>query len=308
MILLRPILAALAFLAVCTVSSTLAEAYTPDVVRDSAALSSTYGIGADSSDIDSLDLERAERSRPEFTRRTKVGLSGGFDYLTDSMEAWNSVTANFSTRMRPGRTLYGYLRQQERFGDKDLEGLLGMYYKLSPRWMLVGEVKASPTHKIVPIWMGFLQAEYGFGNGWRAGLGGRYSMYDADPGIKPVAVGTLMIEKYFSDFRAAYNIFTSNLRDTVGLRLSHLAQVGYYYGGYAEEVSSINVGMSFGVESAEFVDPNMFGLDLKTIFIRGDHWFLPRWAVTYDLHTNSQKHYSRYGIDLGLDYRLGTDN
>ena len=167
MIPLRPILAAFALIALLTT-----EAHSLDktpIARDSAALSSSYGIGADSSDIDSIDVLRAERYRPEFTRRTKVGLTGGFDYLTDSMEAWNSVTANFSTRLRPGRTLYGYLRQQERFAYRDYEGLLGMYYKLSPRWMLVGEAKASPTHNVVPIWMGFLQAEYGFGSGWRAG-------------------------------------------------------------------------------------------------------------------------------------------
>jgi YaiO family outer membrane protein len=225
------------------------------------------------------------------------------------MEAWNEVTANFSTRLRPGRTLYGYLRQQERFGYRDFEGLAGMYYKLDPRWMLVGELKASPTHNVVPRYMAFLQAEYGFGSGWRAGLGGRYSVYGkkSEP-TKPVTVGALMVEKYFSDFRAAYNLFTSNLNDTVGIRLSHLAQLGYYYGGFDGEVSSINAGVSFGVESAEFVDPNMFGVDLKSIFLRGDHWFAPRWAFTYGLRTNSQKHYSRYGIDLGLDFRLGTDH
>jgi YaiO family outer membrane protein len=304
---LRPTLAALALIVIFTSDVRSSDDRTP-LVKDSAALITSYGIGADSADADSLEAERYERAKPRFTKRTKVGLSGGFDYLTDSMEAWNEVTANFSTHLRPGRTLYGYLSQQERFAQRDFEGLLGMYYRLSPKWMLVGEVKGSPTHKVLPMYMGFLQAEYTIGSGWRAGLGGRYSAYDAEPGVKPVSVASLMIEKYFSNFRANYNLYTSNLHDSVGLRFSHLAQLGYYYGEIKDEISSINAGISFGVESAEFVDPNMFGVDLRSIFLRGSHWFAPRWAFKYGVRTNKQQHYSRYGIDLGLDFRLGTDH
>jgi YaiO family outer membrane protein len=256
---------------------------------------------------DTIDAsERFERTRPQFTRRTKVGLAGGFDYLTRDMEAWNEVTASFSTRLREGRTIYGYLSQQERFGRQDFEGLLGGYFRLSPSWLLVAEAKASPTHEVLPIWMAFAQIERTLGSGWRAGFGARNSVYESEPSNKSVTTANLLVEKYFSDFRAAYTLFTSNLRDNTDFRLSHLMQLGYYYGGYDEEVSSISVGFSFGVEAAEFVDPGMFGLDLKSLFLRGDHWIAPRWAITYGLRTNSQQHYSRYGITLGVDHRLGT--
>lgn len=254
---------------------------------------------------DTIEVDpQVVRVNPRFRRTTKLGAWVAYDHLTDSMEAWNEAAIDFSTRLRPGRSLYGYVSQQERFGHQDFEGLLGYYHSLGNRWLLNLEAKASPTHNVLPIWMVFAQIEHSFGSGWRAGLGGRHAVYDAIGGSKPVNVANFMVEKYFSDFRAAYTMFTSNLRDTVGIRLSHLMQLGYYYGGFDDEVSAINVGASFGVESAEFVDPNMFGLDLRSFFIRGSHWLVPRWALTYGLRTNKQQHYSRYGIQLGVDHRL----
>lgn len=253
------------------------------------------------------DLEY-EKSKPVLRKPMKVGLSGSFDHLTDSMEAWNEVTANFSSKLREGRTIYGSISQQERFGYRDFEAQAGIYERLSPKWLLIAELKGSPTHEVVPIWAAFAQIEYGLGKGWRTGIGGRHAVYDQGAaGSKAVNVGSFLLEKYFGNWRAAYTLFTSNLRDTVDLRLSHLGQLDYYYGGYEHDVSHIGIGFSAGVEAAEFVYANIYGLGLKSFFLRGEHWFTPRWALTYGARTNQQEHYSRYGIQLGVDHRLGAD-
>ena len=234
---------------------------------------------------------------PPAARPTEIEFGVMPQHLSGSQPDWREYYLDFSRRFGERKTLYGSLRETERFGRGDTQGVLGGYYPLSARVTGVLEGGASPTHNVLPQWWLFGQLEFNLGSGWGIHAGARHTEYDA----ALVNMGTLTLERYFGNFRAAYTLYESWLQGA-GAASAHRFALGYTY----TDENQIGVAFAHGRE-AENVGPprGVLTSDVTSWAIYGRHWFTRELAVSFEALQHRQGDlYTRRGARLGLRYRF----
>ncbi|TSA40734.1 MAG: YaiO family outer membrane beta-barrel protein [Betaproteobacteria bacterium] len=234
---------------------------------------------------------------PPGSRPTEIELGMMPQHLTGNRPDWREYYVDFSHRFGERKTLYGALRETERFGRSDTQGVLGGYYPLGVRVTGVLETGISPTHNVLPQQWLFGQLEFNLGAGWGVSAGVRHTEYDA----AQVNMGTVTVEHYIGNVRAAYTLYESWLQGA-GAAPAHRFALSNNY----NDENQIGVAFVNGRETENVGPPTgVLTSDVTSWAIYGRHWFTRDLAVSFEALQHRQGAlYTRQGARLGLRYRF----
>ncbi|HEX6692600.1 MAG TPA: YaiO family outer membrane beta-barrel protein [Burkholderiales bacterium] len=235
-------------------------------------------------------------ARPAAALETEAGAT--YERLTNDEPDWKSLYLEAAHAFAPRQTLYGTLRETERFDLRDRELSAGYAHPFGTAWTAVLEASHSPEHNVLPDKSFFGQLYWAAGGGWVLNGGARFSEYtDTDTRIL-----TAGVERYFSSYRASYTFYNGKPEDTGSASSHRLAFDHYYYG----ERSRVGMAVSWGREVENVGPPSgIVTSDVRALSVVGRHWLTPEWAVAWELGTHEQgDFYRRTGGRLALRYRF----
>lgn len=231
------------------------------------------------------------------TPQTEIEAGYGLERLSNNSPNWRNIFVEGSHKFKDRNTLYGGLRETQRFSLKDHEVYGGLYYPLASTWTGIIDGNLSPTHEVL--------ARYGLGAqvqkilpyGLVAGVGFRHNEFSQSASN----VRTFQLERYWGDFRGAYTLY-SGKPEGGGSAPAHRFQIGYYYGN----ANSLGLAYTTGREVENVGPPQgLLTTDVRSWSISGRHWFARDWAMTYEALAHRQGDlYRREGLRLGLRYRF----
>ena len=229
-------------------------------------------------------------------RALALELEAGFSHeqLTNNYADWSSVYLEAAHSLAPRQTLYGAVREVERFDLRDSQVEAGYYHPFSSRLVAHVEANASSEHNFLPEKSFFGEASLQFGPpGWVASAGYRHSDYPATS-TRIISAG---LERYFGAFRAFYTLYNGKPEDT-GSATSQRFGLDYYY---ADERSRVGVAATWGREVENIVPNGVVTSDVRAFNVFGRHSFSPAWALSWAVGTHQQgDFYRRTGAQLGL--------
>jgi len=222
-------------------------------------------------------------------------MEGGFtkENLTNNKPDWKSIYLEAAHDFAKRQTLYGGVRETERFDFRDTELAAGYYHPFTEHLTAQIEGSHSSSHNVLPENSLFTAASWELSKGWVASGGVRYNQY-TDNDSRVLNAG---IERYFGNYRLFYGIFNGKPQGAPSASAQRLG-LDYYYG----EKSRIGAGITWGRE-VEYVGPptGIITSDVRAISVYGRHWFTPAWAVSWEALRQEQGDlYTRTGIRLGL--------
>jgi YaiO family outer membrane protein len=222
----------------------------------------------------------------------EVELGVTHERLNRDLPDWKSVYVEAAHALAPGQTVYGQLRQTERFDLRDTELAAGYYHPLGP-WTALVDASYSPDHHVLPQWSLLGQLSWRAGAGWVASGGWRHNEYSAS-GARVAIAG---LERYFGPYRAAYTLYNGK-PEGAGSGSAHRVALDYYYG----ERSRIGAAATFGREVENVGEPTgIITSEVRAFALLGRHWLTAAWALTWELGTHEQGElYRRTGARLGL--------
>ena len=227
------------------------------------------------------------------TPRTEMEIGATHESLTNGLPDWTSAYVEGVHSFKPRQTLYGGLRETRRFGLDDSEAYGALYYPLGETWTGVVEGSVSPTYSVLAKYSIGGQLLKSLPGGWGIGAGIRHSEYD----LSAADVGTLMAERYWSNFRGAYTFYSGHPEGSSSAP-AHRFQFAYYYG----DRNWVGLSYTTGRE-VEYVGPprGTITSDVRDWTLSGRHWLAPQWALTYDLVNHEQGIlYRRQGGRIGI--------
>jgi YaiO family outer membrane protein len=228
----------------------------------------------------------------------EVEAGGTYEQLTNDKPAWRSLYLDASQSFAPRQTLYGTVRETERFDLRDFELSAGYAQPLGEKWTAVIEASYSPDHHVLAESSGFGQVYWEAGGGWVLNSGGRFSSY-TDTSARVLTAG---VERYFGHFHAAYTYYNGKPEDANSAS-SHRVGFDYYY---FDERSRVGLAVSWGREVENVGPPTgIVTSDVRSITVVGRHWFTPDWGVAWEIGTHEQGDlYRRTGGRVGLRHRF----
>ena len=228
---------------------------------------------------------------------TEIEAGVSYDDLDSGRSSWNSHYLRGAHDFAPRLTLYGELRETERFELDDTEISGGLYLPLSEAWTGLIEASLSDTHRVLAKNSVYGQLRRGFAGGWGLSAGLRHSEYTASA----TDLLVLGVERYWASWRAAYT-FYSGRPEGAGSGAAHRVELHRFYG----ERSSIGVSVAKGREVENVGPPTgVITSDVTSLVLVGRHWISPEWAFSYELHRVEQGDlYNRNGLQLGIRYRF----
>jgi YaiO family outer membrane protein len=236
------------------------------------------------------DEESPVEPGPERTTEIEAGLS--YESLDSGQSDWRSLYVEASRRLDQRRSVYGMARSTDRFDETDVEVIAGGYFPITDDWTAALEGSAAPGADVLPRWSlaGRLQRTLRSGFGLQVGL--RHARYQDDYTNLASVTG----DRYWGDYYAGYTLYASRLQGA-GTNLSHQVRVDRYYG----DRNRVGVLVSIGDET-ESVGGGRFVTDTTATFVvNGRHWFMPLWALSWELIWHDQGDaYTRGGARVGL--------
>jgi len=229
-----------------------------------------------------------------------LDLEGGatYEHLTNGRDPWSSVYFDAARQFAPRQTLYGGVRETERFDLRDTELGLGYSQPLGAQWTATLEGTYSSQHNVLAKDSVFGQLAWAAGGGWVVYGGGRHSEYTTSD----VNLLTAGLDRYWSGLRAGYTIYNGRPEGS-GSATSHRVSLDHYYAG---ERSRIGVSAAWGREVENQGPPTgIITSDIRNLTISGRHWVGGSWSVSWDFGTQRQGDlYRRTGGRLGLRHRF----
>jgi YaiO family outer membrane protein len=226
-----------------------------------------------------------------------VEAGASYERLTNDRDPWSSLYLEALKQFAPRQSLYGLVRETERFNFRDSEFGLG-YSQPFAAWTATLEGTFSPDHNVLAENSIFGQLAWAGPQGWVVSGGARRSEYTTSR----VNILTGNVERYWSTWRAGYTLYNGRPEGS-GSATSHRLSLDHYYDG---ERSRIGVSGAWGREVENQGPPaGIITSDIRNLTIGGRHWLAGSWAATWDAWTQRQGDlYRRTGGRLGLRYRF----
>ena len=221
-----------------------------------------------------------------------------YESLSNDKPDWKSLYLDATHTFAPRQTLYGTVRETERFELRDFEFSAGYAQPFGKNWTAVVEASFSPDHRVLAENSFFGQVYWVTGGGWVLNAGARFSEY-TDSDTRLLTAG---VERHFGHYRAAYTYYNGK-PDDADAASSHRVAFDYYY---FEERSRVGIAIAWGREVENVGPPTgIVTTDVRSIYLVGRHWFTPDWALAWEIGTHEQGDlYRRTGGRLGLRYRF----
>ena len=230
---------------------------------------------------------------------SNMEIEAGFtsEQLTNNYDDWSSTYLNIAKKLGKNKTVYGNVRETNRFNIKDNEAMLGYYHPIDNKWTVHVEGLTSSTHKVLPRWALFGGLIRGFTGGWVMNLGFRRTEYNNSQ----INLGVATLERYFGNYQAAYSFYQSSLVGN-GSAQAHGVKLNYFY----TDTSRVGISFSSGRE-LEYLGPNLGVLrsDVKSMLLSGRHSLNRTFGVSYSYGYHEQgKSYIKRGIQVGIRFQF----
>ena len=228
---------------------------------------------------------------PAWALEMEAGLTK--ENLDHGKPDWKSIYLEAAHDLAKRQTLYGAVRETERFNFRDTEFNAGYYHPFSEHFTGQVEASHSPEHNVLPENALFAAAYWELSKGWVASGGARYNQY-TDNDSRVLNGG---IERYFGSYRVFYAIYNGKPQGASSASAQRFG-IDYYYG----DKSRIGAGATWGRE-VEYVGPptGIITSDVRALSLYGRHWLSPAWAVSWEALRHQQGDlYTRTGVKLGL--------
>lgn len=241
------------------------------------------------------EREWSGRHEVSAAAETEFALGYRHEFLDNGYEDWQEWRLEASRRLPDGPTLFGVVRETERFSEQDRQLIGGAYLPLQPAWVLLLEADASPEHAVLPRWSLSAGLQRALAAGWSLHGGLRHTAY-SDTDTLALRLG---VERYLGSWRWAY-AFSRTRVEEAGLANSHDLALDYFYG----TGSRIGAGLTMGRELESTGAGERQVSRVRGVRLGGRHWTGRHWGVSWELGTYRQgDFYTRDGISLGLRYR-----
>jgi YaiO family outer membrane protein len=229
--------------------------------------------------------------------KTEVEIGTMPQWLTNGRGIWREYYVDMLHRYGERNVVYGALRETQRFGQNDTQGVLGTYYALTRQLTAFLEASGSPTHNVLPNYTVAGQLGYNWSNGWGVYAGMRHTDYTSTL----VNTSTLLIERYFGNFRAAY-AWNQSWLPGAGSSAMHAVTLNYYYG----DNSQASIALANGREVENVGPPTgVVSSGVTSASVNGRHWFTRDYALSYEVfYQNQPAFYAQAGVRLGLRFRF----
>ena len=227
----------------------------------------------------------------------EIELGGTRERLTGGRPDWSSLYLEGQHRFAPRQTLYGGIRETERFSLRDTEVWAGYYHPLNADWTGLLEASVSDQHNVLPKNSVFGQLSRTLSDGWGLNVGWRHSEFTRTD-VNVLVAGA---ERYWGNWRAAYTLYAGR-PDGATTGVAHRLALSYYYG----EGSTVGISATGGREVENVGPPTgILSSNVRDLTLTGRHWMTRDWGLSWDLVAHEQGTlYRRQGFRLGLRYRF----
>ncbi len=243
-----------------------------------------------------LELRMATEMSPGGRSNTQIGVHSARERLSNGTPDWTDTGIEIVHQFDKRKLVIGGLTESSRFGLDDTTASAEGYYPLSER--LTGYVAASgsDTHRVLPRDTVAGQLALSLDRGWGLLGGLKQSNYNTTT----VDIVDLTLERYFSDYRAAFTVLPAHSR-TAGNATSYRFAFGYYYG----EENRVQLLYANGTEVDRPVGVDLIiATRVRSTALFGRHWFSPAWALDYAVSRTAQGSVNRNGYNVGVRYRF----
>jgi YaiO family outer membrane protein len=224
--------------------------------------------------------------------------AGGANYgVTNNRGAWNNAYLYVDHQFEPRGVVYASAMRDSRFGFTDPQYVAGAYAPLGNSTILNVEASFSPTHNVDPNASVLASLEQRLANGWGTGVSQRYRNYTE---ANAQTTG-LFVDRYWSNYRAAFYINGTSLTNVPGLSVSQTGVFTRYFGNAT--LSSLTLSVSTG-RDVENVGTGIVASSVFQTDVSGTGWLDGRSALTWDAtYQHFGNLYTRTGLSLGYRRR-----
>lgn len=230
------------------------------------------------------------------TRYSEVGLRLNRENLTGGRTPWREDTVELLHQFDKRKVVLGRVVHSQRFGLSDTTVGLSGYVPLGEATTGFIDYAASSTHRVLPRDSVHMQLSRALANGWGLAGGLKHVRYDS----ARVDIADLTVERYFSNYRAAFTLLPSR-SNVAGSATSYRLQLGYYYG----ERNNVQFVVGDGTEVERPTAINqLLATSVRSLGLYGRHWINPAWAFEYGAGQTVQGGFTRRSMDAGIRYRF----
>jgi hypothetical protein len=230
-------------------------------------------------------------------RRVGIGLGFSNDAFVNGFTSWDGVYLPAFDRVAERNTVYGLSR--ETLGLSDRNALSASCCQrsetLTSPQRYAGARTVVPTSPPLSVFaiMQKRRWDIDLTDGWKLQAGGLSREYSQ---TLQTRVGFLKIERFWESFRASYS-FQLERANSLNLAPSQVVLLDYLY----SPRDSIGVSYSAGREFADFGTLGTLNTEVRSVGIRGQHWFKKDWAFTYQAGHSDHGSLPTYdAVRLGL--------
>jgi len=234
-------------------------------------------------------------SAPDSRYPWLVTLGAGIDSLNNSLPNWDRQFAEIRFQRNETQSYAVNFSRDSRNNLSDFStGLMADW--TSGHWLAGGSMVFADNPDIMPETGIELYGGRQFPDGWVATIRYRHRDY-ANATVSSFFAGT---EKYFGDFRIAYDLGVSRLHGDSGY-LNHVIVGNWYY----SEMSSIGLSMTAGREAEPIGGGQVLETDVKGISLRGRQQFNERFGLHWWLGVHDQGQlYRRQFVGMAFSIRI----
>ncbi|MBT8442292.1 MAG: YaiO family outer membrane beta-barrel protein [Gammaproteobacteria bacterium] len=221
-------------------------------------------------------------------------IEGGFSVqkLSKDLPDWTSLFVQAGRRLGPGKSVFGQLRQIERFDEKDGEIAGGIYWPAGDAWNVSADASLAPGAIVLPEWSLATQIHRPFERGFGVQVGLRHSEYAANY----VRMLTLTGDYYWKNYYAGWTVYLAKL-EGADPTFSNQWRIDRYYGSE----NRMGFLLAIGEEVESVGNGNFISGDTFLAAFNGIHWVSPVWGISWDLIFHEQgDFYRRGGFRVGL--------
>lgn len=227
---------------------------------------------------------------------TEIAAGTTRETLSNDAPDWTNTHLSILHQFAARQSLGLDIARISRFGLSDETLTLSAYTPAGSKTTLFFEAMKSRNPNFLA--RDSLQAQLlqSFDEGFGAAVGVRHARYENSN----VTIGEITLEKYFSDYRAAFSVLPSH-STTAGNATSYRAAFARYYG----ERSNVQIAASRGteLERANALLP-IIATDVRSVTLYGRHGLNSAWAFDYALGRSKRANVTHHELSVGASFRF----
>lgn len=230
----------------------------------------------------------------EFEWQLTVG--GVYENLSDGLPDWNSQFAEVSWQRNTGSLYFSRLTRDERFDQTDTQFAVGSEWQLPGAWFAGLALATSDDPSFQANNGATAHIGRWLADGWGMDFRWQQKHYDT----ATVSTYTVLAEKYFGNYRAAYSLNASRLHSEQ-TSFAHLLTLNWY----VTDRTSFGIGMATGEEAEVIVPGQILRTDIRSATLSGRHKLNRRitlnwWVGTHEQGTFYRRSYAGLAFSIGL--------